>query len=319
MDLSNLARQQHGVISRAQALPELGPEGVRWRLTSGRWLKLAPGIYQTHTGATPWLARASAALLHAGEGAALSLRAAAHLHGFLTKAPPVLTVDVPADRRVRRIPGVRITRRRGPLNVMTRRALAVTSVPVTVLALAAEPGTTAHEAIAWAADACRDTLCTPEQIADELQGRSRHPYRHALSLALGVITTGAQSVLEVRFAVDVVQGHGLPPLAMQVPAAGDAGPIRRDFANDEFDVVVEVDGRIGHDGAGVQRDRVRDRRALREGKVTVRAGWIDVDAAPCALALDLAGAFRLRGWTGAVSPCGPNCAARASSQLQVAT
>lgn len=53
VDLSNLARQQHGVISRAQALPELGPEGVRWRLTSGRWLKLAPGIYQTHTGATP--------------------------------------------------------------------------------------------------------------------------------------------------------------------------------------------------------------------------------------------------------------------------
>ena len=94
---------------------------------------------------------------------------------------------------------------------------------------------------------------------------------------------------------------------------------REAFDGDEFDVVVEVDGRIGHDGAGVQRDRVRDRRALREGKVTVRAGWIDVDAAPCALALVLAGAFRLRGWTGAVSPCGPNCAARASSQLQVAT
>lgn len=319
MDLSALARQQHGVVTRAQALAELGPEGVRWRLASGRWLKLAPGIYQTHTGATAWLTRASAALLHTGQGAALSLRAAAHLHGFLIKAPPVITVDVPAPRRVRRVPGVRITRRRGQLKISTRRALAVTSVPVTVLALAAEPGTTAHEAIAWAADACRDTPCTPEQIAAELTRRTRHPHRQALSLALGVISAGAQSVLEVRFAVDVVQQHGLPQLAMQVPALVDAGSIRRDFTNDDFGVVVEVDGRIGHDGAGAQRDRVRDRRALREGKVTVRAGWIDVDAAPCALALDLAGAFRLRGWTGVVMPCGPSCAICASSRLQVAT
>lgn len=313
MDIERLARAQHGVLTRAQALSELTREQVRWRLTSGRWKRIAPGIYQIHTGATDWLTRAAAALLHAGEGAALTLRSAAHVHGFVSRPPQVITIAIPGARRVRRIPGVRITRR-SRLPTVQRRGLAVTTVAATVLDLAAEPGITATEAIAWAADACRDTSCTAAELADELRARRAHPHRRHLRMALGVIDAGAQSVLEVGFVRGVLRRHGLPEMAMQVPAQLGAASIRRDFESQVYRLVVEVDGVIGHDGSGVDRDRLRDRRSLRQGRITVRAGWVDVDLEPCELALDLCGALRQRGWRGEITACGPRCAVTRSGR-----
>ncbi len=309
MDLARTARSQHGVVSRAQALESLSDSAVRWRLGSGRWARVCPGVYQTHTGPLSWLTRASAALLHAGPGAALSHRAAAHLHGFLDTPPPVIAVGIPEARRARRVPGTRVVRRRRMVTT-TRRGLVVTTPAMTVLDLAELPGVTRTEAVAWAADAVRARACSVDDLAVELGSRRAHPHRRTLELTLGIVSEGAQSGLEVDFVRSVLVAHALPPMRMQVPDTVDGGGIRRDFENEEYGVVVEVDGRLGHEGSGAQRDRVRDRRAARRGRVTLRAGWVDVEFEPCELALDIHGTLASRGYPHPLRWCGPRCRGR---------
>src|SRR5688500_11952488 len=59
MDLSTLARQQHGLVTRAQAIDQgLSREAVRWRLDRGWWRRVHPGVYLTHSGELDWLGRA---------------------------------------------------------------------------------------------------------------------------------------------------------------------------------------------------------------------------------------------------------------------
>jgi very-short-patch-repair endonuclease len=112
--------------------------------------------------------------------------------------------------------------------------------------------------------------------------------------------------MEVSYVRRVEGPHGLPRAAMQVKQ----GIRRRDFEYEEWLVVVEVDGRLGHEGEHVAVDRRRDRLAAGLGRVTLRAGWVDVDRDPCWLAVEVHAALRARGFAGPIRACGPGCAAR---------
>ena len=147
---------------------------------------------------------------------------------------------------------------------------------------------------------------TPEALASVLAGRARHRHRRILMLALGVVAEGAESLMEVSYVTRVEEPHGLPRAAMQVRD----GILRRDFEYEPWRVVVEVDGRLGHEGEYLAVDRRRDRRAAGAGRVTLRAGWVDVEGAPCELAVDVHAALRARGHRGSIRVCGPACAAR---------
>ena len=122
-------------------------------------------------------------------------------------------------------------------------------------------------------------------------------------LALGEVAEGAESLLEVAYVRKVERAHGLPRATRQVRSAG----VRRDFEYEEWGVVVEVDGRLGHEGEHLAIDRRRDRRAAGQGKVTLRAGWVDVEADSCELAVDVHGALWVRGYREPLRPCGVSC------------
>lgn len=142
MDLDALIRAQHRVLTSAQARDGgLTEEQVRWRVESRRWRRIARGLLQAGTEDLDWLGRAHAAVLWGGDGACLSLAAAAHLHGVEDRPPPVITVAIPHDRNVTRLPGTRYARRRR-LEVVHRRQLPVTGAATTVLDLADQPGVT---------------------------------------------------------------------------------------------------------------------------------------------------------------------------------
>ena len=143
-------------------------------------------------------------------------------------------------------------------------------------------------------------------LDEALARRARHRHRHILLVALGVVAEGAESLMEVSYVRRVEEPHGLPRAAMQVRD----GTVRRDFEYAQWLVVVEVDGRLGHEGEHVASDRTRDRRAAGTGRVTLRAGWVDVEGAPCELAVDVHAALRARGYQGQIRVCGPGCAAR---------
>lgn len=303
MDLEALVRRQHGVVSTEQALAAgITEDALRWRVDSGRWTRIGHGLYRAQTGPLDWMGRAHALVLRGREGVALGLSAAEYLHGVASRPPPVITFHVPRGRRVVRLPGAR-TRSATQLEVVRRRGLPVTSAATSVLDLAEVSGTTWREAVGTAARWVQKRRTTTEEIAAALERRRRHRHRQVLLAALGIVAEGAESLLEIGWVRRVERAHGLPPSCMQVRD----GSVRRDFEYEAWGVVVEVDGRLGHEGEHVSRDRRRDRRTASTGRVTLRAGWFEVEGDPCELAADVVLTLRSRGPGVAARPCGPRC------------
>lgn len=305
MDLKRLARSQFGLVTRAQALQELSPAALRWRLERDSWRRVHPGVYSVHSERLDWMARASAALLFYGVSAALSMHSAAHLLGLEAREPAIVEVDTHAATQRRRRPGVRVRRRRR-LPVATRRGLTVTAPAFTVIDLGDDPLASREDAVAIVARAVQRRRTTVTALADELRQRRTHRHRRALELSLGIVDAGAESVLEVDFVVRVLRAHGLPELRIAVPDASPSGRIRRDFVDDKHNVIVELDGLVAHEGRRRQDNR-RDRHAAARGQITLRAEWMDVYDEACQLASDIFATLRSRGYRGVLTSCGPRC------------
>jgi hypothetical protein len=136
--LALLARAQYGVVTRAQLLEaRVTRDEIHARLRNGLLLRQHRGVYRVGHQAPSVEASYLAAVLAAGDGAVLSGRAAAHLWG-LVKGPPAAPVVITATER--RIEGVRTQRSRQiePADVTTFNAIPITTVPRTLVELAAE-------------------------------------------------------------------------------------------------------------------------------------------------------------------------------------
>lgn len=304
MDLERLIRQQHGVLSRSQALSTLSDEQLRWRLDKGRWTTVHPGVYRDRAVDLDWLGRASAALLFYGPDAALALESAAFLLGINDKAPALVHVDVPHDNQRRRLTGVR-RRRRRQITTVTRRGLRVTAPAQTIIDLGDVSGAVRDDVIAVAARAVQRRKTTAEQLGAELASRRTHRNRRALTLALALVGQGAESGLEVAFVTRVLRAHGLPEMRMAVPDTVGGRSIRRDFVDEARGLVVETDGALGHDAAGRREDNRRDRTTAARGGLTLRTDWVEVHFGACDLAADIADAQRSPGWGGTARPRAP--------------
>ncbi len=69
-------------------------------------------------------------------------------------------------------------------------------------------------------------------------------------------------------------------------------------------VLIELDGRIGHVGEGMWRDRRRDNAHARLSQLTLRYGWQEVCDEPCAIALEVFEVLISRGCGGYPDRCG---------------
>lgn len=234
----------------------------------------------TSPGRNDWLVRSTAAVLCAGEDAALSHNSAAFTYG-LKKAPgQEVEILIPHTRRVR-----------SPVGAVVRAA-----------------GGTADEAIALAAMACQKGLTWDQRLLEVLDKRPGHPWTSLLRDALLDIGEGAQSTFEVRYVRDVERAHGLPKGRLQQPTGG--GRRHHDVGYDEQKVLIELDGLAFHSTPQARIvDGRRDRGTVIEGWATVRAFWPDVAVTPCLLARDVGSLLSRRGWSGVVKRCRRrNCA-----------
>jgi len=307
------------------------PDAIRWLLRSGRWQRVHHGVYANHVGRLDWPAGVSAALLYCGDGAVASYGTAARLHGLLDQDPHGIEVLIPANRRVTRPsqigPGAQITRggqiaRGTQITVATCADLAGrtapsrwpsrTTVEDTVLDIADRGD--ADNAIAWLSKACHRRRTTTVRIAEALDQRPRHRWRELLVDALGDVAGGVESALEYRYVRRVERPHGLPRARRQRITVVGGRCRRTDNDYEPFGVVVELDGRVGHEGEGVFRDRTRDNDTTISGKVTLRFGWADVDAQACEVAQDVGLLLSSRGWRGGLKRCGPGCRLRTGSR-----
>lgn len=60
------------LMTSAEAARVLGPRAAEWRVATGAWRRLHPGVYLTHSGAADWNTRAVAALLAATRPSSLA-------------------------------------------------------------------------------------------------------------------------------------------------------------------------------------------------------------------------------------------------------
>jgi len=164
------------------------------------------------------------------------------------------------------------------------------------------------DAVALVSDACRSRRTTPDRLLAALADLSRLPRRSFLREVLSDVAEGVHSALEHRYLVRVERGHGLPSARRQdrFVARGRAG--YRDVEHLGGRVLVELDGRLGHDLAEDRWDDLdRDLDSTLAGAVTVRLGWRQV-LDECRTAAALARLLVARGWDGAAAaPCGPRC------------
>lgn len=292
--LAGVARAQHGVIERQQALRHLDSGGISRRVRAGQLEVVHPRVYRVAGAPVTWEQRLVAAQLAAGPGAAISHRSAAQLWGMADGLGDVVELTVPASRAPR-LRGV-IVHRSGDLradHLAHRRNIVVTHPMRTFVDLGAVcPRAVVADALERALVARLFTIAAAEAIVFDL---SEHG-RDGVGVARGVLDDRAlraarpDGLLEPRMARLLVR-HGLPIAEYQHVIRHDGGAFvaRVDFAYPHLRVAIEVDGFAVHGTpAAMAADFVRQNALHALGWIVLRFTWHQVVRQPAAVAAAIA-------------------------------
>ena len=131
-----LARRQQGRVTLSQLRwLGVGPSTAQGWQAQGYLERVLPGVYAVGHSAPSREADLWAAVLYAGPGAMLSHGTAAHWLGLIDYAPRRIEVSTP--RKVRSLQSFRVYARRPDLERQIHRGIPVTTIPVTMVDLAA--------------------------------------------------------------------------------------------------------------------------------------------------------------------------------------
>lgn len=309
-------RRQHGLVSRQQVLAAGGTDGDIARMVRRReWKPVVEGVYANHTGPLSWDERAWAAVLFCAP-AALAGRSALRAFGVRGQASrdDVIAVAVGLERRLQTPDWIDLVRMKDfESRIQGNLSPPRVRMDEALLQSAAMAGDEAA-AMALLGDAVQRGHTTAARLVELLRRRNRLPRRRALLVILDDVAQGAYSVLERRYLRDVERPHGLPTARRQRRARPGKTVGYRDVEYLDMRLVVELDGRLGHDtSADRWADLDRDLASMVAGDLTVRVGWKQV-LEPCRLATGIASLLAARGWPGAVLPCSEDCPARDSGE-----
>lgn len=306
--LQDIAGAQYDLVTRAQCRNAgMSDRVMSGRVSSGRWVRVLEGVFLTKPGRSDWHMKAAAALLwaqsdSAAADAALCGRSAGFLWGLVPTAPNAIELVVPNQRVVVAPSEIHIRRSMRWGNLVHETALPWrTTVPATVLELASKGSD--MDALAAVANAVQKELVTPTELRQEIVARGGHKFSRVLRPALAELDEGGQSGAEILYVRDVERAHGLPRATRQ--SHSDVGRRRyHDNEYEEYGLIVEVDGRLGHERWSDRvRDGKRDRQLLGAARVTTRVFWVDVAVLPCETAGEIGAILRSRGWSGAPRRC----------------
>jgi very-short-patch-repair endonuclease len=270
-----VADRQHGVVTRRQLLDAgVSASTIDRRLEKGALLAVHPGVYRVGHLAPSIEATYLAAVLACGEGALLSGRAAAHLLGLVRSAPPLPEVTARTERLVE---GVRTTRCRRldvALDGFVFSGIPVTTIPLTVVALAATLGEDALARVCHEAGVRYRT--TPADVFAVLERRPNAAGSRALRRVLVGDVPVSLSALERRF-LQLLDQHDLPLPETNVRA----GTKRVDCRWPSRRLTVELDSYRYHSSRHAwEADRRRDREARARGDEILRYSYGDVFERP---------------------------------------
>ncbi|NYG59128.1 hypothetical protein BJ980_002051 [Nocardioides daedukensis] len=322
---TRLLAEQDGVISRRQAHTlGLQPHDLERLVRRRVWARVIPGIFVNHTGPPSWQQRAWAGVLHF-EPAALAGASALQVvdgagwqpgpsrqrapRGRTSLGDAPIEIAVHSSRRVAQLDGYRVVRTGAFSDVVQHSARPPrVRFDEAVLDLAAQAPTDLA-AIGVLADACGSRRTTAQRLLATIARRSRLSRRRWLVGVLGDVAAGTCSTLEHVYLDRVQRPHGLPRGNRQASEQTAGGRLFRDVDLPEFDLIIELDGRLFHDSTE-QRDRDMDRDldAAVDGRTSIRLGWGQCTERACRTAGRLARVLASRGWVGEPVRCGPDCA-----------
>jgi len=268
--MGRIAHGAHGLVTRSQLLAAgLTEPEIRHRLACGALLREHRGVYRVGHRAPSRESRYLAAVLAAGEDAALSGLAAGHLLGLMRGPAPPPEVIASAARV---IAGAVVHRgRRGaPPERMIWLGIPVTTVPRTLVDLAA---TLSPDELARA---CHEAgirhRTTPAQVEAVMALRPRSPGAPALRRVLNGDQELTLSRLEATFRARLRDADLPLPITNQ-PAGGRLVDCRWP----EHRLTVEVDGYHYHRSRHAwEQDRKREREAYARGDDFRRYTYGDV-------------------------------------------
>lgn len=279
-----VAARQWGVVARSQ-LERCGLSGSaisRWA-AQGRLHRIHQGVYAVGHPLLDHRGRATAALLYAGPGAALSHQTGGWWWRMIETAPR--RIHVVSPRRCPSLPEVCVHPRRDRVRIH-HDGLPVTTPAQTLLDLASTlPLPDLRRALA---EADYRGLLDPPAI-ERLLGRGRPgagALRKALLLHLPQLAA-TRSLLERRFLL-LVERRGLPLPEVNGVVAG----LTVDALWRKPRVIVELDGHAAHARpSAAERDRNRDLALRGAGFTVLRYTWQQVTDEPDAVVADLGAAL----------------------------
>lgn len=295
-----IARTQHGLVTRAQAIAHgASSSAISRRVDAGAWSRVRPGIYALRAAPSTWRQRVLAATLAVGVGALASHRTAARFWGLVDRSGRIELV-IGEDRRVR-LPDVVVHRTRHLADVDRAQldGIPCTSLPRTIIDAAAS----ADAALVgrWVDLGIRDHGLKIGEVAaraSELAVPGRRMPRSLLE-ALALRSDGhdpGRSALEARV-IEALARAGLPAPARQWPftrADGSDGFI--DLAYPDRMSAIELDGWAEHGlRSAFDADRVRGNELVLAGWRLLRFTWtMTDDEIVAAIAAALRGAQAVR-------------------------
>jgi very-short-patch-repair endonuclease len=307
--LRNLAAAQGGLLSSAQArIFGLGDESVRRLVRQGHWCRVSEGVYDLRSGVESTEKSIWAAALRAGDPCAVGGEAALRLYG-LDRPLDRIVVWVPDDRRPRSDPAVAM--RRDKIGRLSRRRGLLPRIRAEDAVIDVAERLGVEDAVGLISEAVRRRLVTLDSLRSTVSDRSRVRNRKLLLDLLNDLD-GIESTLEYVYRRDVERAHGLPRARRQRSASRGT---RTDVLYDEYALLIELDGRVGHiDTDSAFRDLHRDNAHAEREWLTLRYGNSDVRGQPCDVAIQAGTVLRSRGWQGTLKPC-PSCRGRFASGM----
>jgi len=269
--LAALAARSHGVVTRERLLRAgITRNEVEQRLATGALIRVHRGVYRVGHRAPSVEATFLAAVWACGDGAVLSGEAAGFVWGIVRGLAPRPEVTTRTERRVEGV----ATRRSTHVEATTHRAIPITTVPRTLVDLAA------HLPLDALARACHEAgvqyRTTPSQVEAVLQNRPRARGAGALRAILRGDARVTLSALERAFLKRLTEA-GLP-----LPTTNtQAGAKRVDCRWPTHHLTVELDSYRFHSSRHAwEQDRRRDREAYARGDQIRRYTYADVVERP---------------------------------------
>lgn len=263
--LGGLASRAHGIVTRAEMRAAgVTDREIRGRVRKGALITQYPGVYRVGHVAPSLDASYLAAVKACGASAGLGGKAAGHLLRLVKEPPPRPEVVAPTERRVR---GIRT--RRAHRKLIKVRGIPVTSVPETLVDLAAE--LSADELALACHEAGVKYKTTPRRVEAILARRPRARGARKLRAVMRGETPVSLSEMERVFYA------GLREAGLPLPAANKRVDGKRIDYHWPGLLTVELDSYRYHNSRYAwEQDHERRRQARRRKEEFRRYTWFDV-------------------------------------------